>query len=455
MLGCTAIATLLAGPVPANSIQDPIVYPDLGLTLTLPAADLRVLKEKLKGPRRGDWLGEWKGLSLRVRFDVHPNTDGANFEPEDVVEGWRQTYSEPAQPGEVDEGFTHTFDAVRSLAAPVGCSPILAILRSKIERKDDPGREGMFLIAGGLLPESSWSLRVTVWPGPDEAGATELVNHFEGCMRYDGKLRDPAWTDAEALAFWKAWAPESTHKKFEKPIRTKQLIFLTNSTSPGLYVKLIEKRFASIAKTLPVDELKGRKLLPVLLFRTNDDFEAFYRKLEGLGPSDDVDDNGTVEGFVYVTSCDRGNEYYHSLDLAELYLKNRRRAWSGGHWFTAGLSEYVSNTPKDRLDGLRAVKKGKHTSLAKLLDDESWGGQHAKLERKGASEEASYWEQSGMWMEFLREGPWPKDAFPRFVDAVGTVPYGEGEAVAQAIQAIYGMDLASLEQRWVQHFSKR
>lgn len=455
MLDSLVLALLLTLSVPGNLVEDPVSFPDLGLTLTLPPMDSLVKKEKLEKACRGEWTGEWNGLPMRVGFFARPNADLEYLEPEDVVEAWCDAEREMAKPGKADEDFEYTFERVRSISAPVGCTPILALVRASVKRKDDPTQEGLLLIAGGLLLDSAWALRIDMLPGPDEAGAAALVKHMEGCVRYQGKLRDPAWTDAEALAYWKAWAPESTHKKFEKPVRTKNLIFLTNSTSPGIYVKMIDKRFASIAKVLPVDELEGRKLLPVLLFRTDDDYQTFYRTQNDLKPADDVEGAGETQGHVYATSCDRGSEYAHAIDVAELYLRNRRRVWAGGHWFTAGLSEYVSSTPKDRLDGLRAVKKGKYTPLAKLLDDEAWGNEYAKLEKKGASEEAGYWEQSGMWMEFLREGPWPKDAFQRLVDAVGIIPYGEGESVLHAIETTYGMDLPTLEKKWVQYFSKR
>lgn len=467
MLDARLLAFLLTVPIPGAAAkpdvasselrggQEPVVFPDLGLTLSLPTMESLSRKTKPTGTCEGEWTGTWNGSSMRVRLNVLPNADYDSFEPEDVVETWRDALRDPKKQGKEDQPYEFSFDCMRSLSGPVGCTPILALVQAKVQKRDDPTSEGLLLLAGGLLMDSGWSLRIDAWPAPDEEGTASLVKHLEGCVRYEGVMRDPKWTDADALAFWKTWAPESTFKKFEKPVRTKHFIFLTNSTSPTLYIKLIENRYASISKVLPDVELEGRKLLPVLLFRTDDDFEAFYRRKYKMKPAEDVDVSGLATGYYYATSCDRGSEYYHAIDLAKMILLNRQRAWGGGHWFCSGIREYVSSTPKDRLDGLRAVKKGKHTPLERLLDDEAWGNQSSKLEQKGTSDEADYWEQSAMWIEFLREGPWPKDSFPQFVRTVGNLPYGDGPGVANAIETIYGMDLGSLEKKWVQHFSKR
>jgi hypothetical protein len=156
-----------------------------------------------------------------------------------------------------------------------------------------------------------------------------------------------------------------------------------------------------------------------------------------------------VEFFVRATA-----DYEDTVDLMRLCLINRQHATGGGRWFTDGLREYAATKPKERADSLRAVKNGKFTPLEKLLDDGAWSKEDRKISKRGASDEADYWGQSAMWMEFLREGPWPKDKFPRFVQTVGSLPKGDRARIQSAIESIYGMDLGALQKKWVEFFTK-
>ena len=230
---------------------------------------------------------------------------------------------------------------------------------------------------------------------------------------------------------------------------------LTNSTSPGPYAKKLEAKYATIKKILPYEEVKGRRLLPILLFRTDDDFQDFYRHVYQMETKEEVEEGSLVLDRYLATSCDNDDDHEDLLDLTRLCLWNRQLASGGGPWFQNGIRQYAATRPKERTEALRAIKNAKFTPLATLLDERAWDKQADQRDQRGTTKEAGYWGQSALWMEFLHDGPFPKESFRRFVATVGAIPEGESKRIQQSIEAIYGADLAALQKKWVEYFSKR
>jgi hypothetical protein len=442
MLTCLAVLVLALEPAPQAG-EGAVAFPELALALQLPALEHLERKESKNPTEKASWTGMLGASAVRLNLDVLPVGEYGLFEPEDVVEAWRDSIREKSE---------YTFQPIRCIAGAVGCSPILATTRASFQSE---GKKGSLFLVGGLLPEYGWSLRVDAWPELEAAAADKLALALETCAKYSGKARDPRWTDEEALALWKQHAPESTFKKYEKPVRTEHFIVMTNSTSPGPFVKKLEGWYASIKKAIPSEELKGRRLLPILLFRTDDDFQAFYRARYKLTVKDEVREESVCGDSWVATSCDNADDHEHLLDVSRLFIEVRLRAWGSNRWLESGLRECVASAPKERVEALRAIKKGKCTELEKLLDDSAWKAEDEKRDKKGTSDEADYWEQSALWMDFLRDGPWPKDSFQRFLRSVSGLAEHDHAGVVAALQSVYGMDPKALQPKWVEYYSKK
>lgn len=431
-----------------------VAFEDLEIELTLPKlAEMSQATPELD-TCKGEWRGKLGSCEARVQLFVLGRSDYDFFEPEDVVETWRDTIRDPDEDG---EGKHHqfTFEPTRSIAALAGCTPILATVQGSKTSKTDAAQKYALVLVGSLLPKHGWLVRADVSPPPDADTLRAFVAELEKCVTYKGKPCDPKWTEDEARAYWQRIAPESTWKKFEKPTRTKHFIVLTNSTSPGPFVKKLEGWYESIAKIVPVDELAGRKLLPIVLFRTDDDFQNFYRAYYKMEQKDEVQDVSIAVGDWIATSCDYDNEYQHMFDVTTQLLTVRARASDGNQWFRLGLCHYAARKPRERSAAYKAVKKGRYSSLSKLFDNGIWDEQYRERDMTGTSEETSYWDQGALWMEFLHTGPWPKDSFARFVRTVGSIPQTDDAAIRAALESIYGMDLTALEKKWVQFCSKK
>lgn len=434
--------------------EDPIPFSQYELALALPALESRASVPP-SGNRKGEWTGNLGAASVRLRFHVLATADYDFFEPEDVVEVWRNSIRDPDDEEGEAQDFDFTFEPTRCVDGMVGATPILACARATARKKRGAESEGTLLLFGGLLPEHGWSLRADVWPALDAEATAALVASLERCVTYEGPVRDPRWSDAELQALWKELVPEAMLEKLQKPIRTAHYVVLTNSASPGPLVKKLEGWHARIAKVLPADELEGRRLLPLLLFRTGAAFEAFYRHHEELDARDEVGEESLATDHWVATACDVDDEEELLLDLTKQVLIVRSRAWGGCMWLRSGLREYLATNPSDRAEGVRALRKGKGTALERLLDDEEWEFQDREVDRKGTSEEVDYWTQSALWMEFLHTGPWPADSFPRFVRAAGCVRKGDGAGVAAVLRSIYGLELTELDAKRAEALPKR
>ncbi|MFN0241369.1 MAG: hypothetical protein ACKVWV_00595 [Planctomycetota bacterium] len=448
----SAYAAIQADGAAATSIA----FDDLEIELTLPALTELAPATPELDTCKGEWLGKLGSSEARVQLFVLEKDDYDFFEPEDVVETWRDSIRDP-EPDAEGKHHEFAFEPTRCVAGTGGCTPIVATAQGLKTSKTDAAQKYAVVLVGSLLPGHGWTVRADVSPPPAADALRAFVAELEKCVTYKGKPCDPKWTDEEAKKFWQSIAPESTWKKFEKPTRTKHFIVLTNSTSPGPFVKKLEGWYSSIAKIVPTDELEGRKLLPIVLFRTDDDFQNFYREHFQMEPGDNVRETSILIDDFLATSCDYDDEYERLLDLSKQALHVRARARHGNLWLRQGLRTYAATKPRDRSPLHKAVKKERYMELAKLLVDADWNlnPDDARYDKPPLTNDAGYWSQSALWIEFFVEGPWPKDSFSRLIRVVGTIPGDDHEGILTAIESLYGMKLEQLQKKWIEYFSKK
>jgi len=238
-----------------------VAMPDLGLTLDLSFLDKLAPDPDAKPPARG-WTATYAGSDLVLQFGTIDLSKNRFHEPEDVVEGVRDATFEAAEPDYL------AFEPVRAVRGPFGAAPILSITRADVEGTE----KGELFLIGSLLDKVGWYLSVDLAPPlPPEARA-QLTKSLEGCAKWNGKPRDPRCTDSEAKAYFDALAPTEARKKYEKPLRTDHFIVLSAHSSANQFGKKLETWYAEIKKVLPFEEQKDRRLMPVLLFRHDEEF---------------------------------------------------------------------------------------------------------------------------------------------------------------------------------------
>jgi hypothetical protein len=129
---------------------------------------------------------------------------------------------------------------------------------------------------------------------PAAEDATALVAAVEKCGTYEGKPREAKWTDEEATAYWKEDRARGDREEAREAPAQRALHRDHELDSARAVCKKLETKYAAIKKILPFEEAKGRRLLPILLFRTDDDFQTFYRHVYKMEPKDEVGDGSLV-----------------------------------------------------------------------------------------------------------------------------------------------------------------
>src|SRR6185503_19614264 len=119
-------------------------------------------------------------------------------------------------------------------------------------------------------------------PELGDSGLKTMRDFLTKNIAYAGPMRDAKWTDDEALERWKKTATEMTLKKFDKPARTEHYIILTCSSGGKLFGQKMEECYTAIQKMYPFPEVPGRKLMPVFLFRTPDEYYEFFSKVHKI-----------------------------------------------------------------------------------------------------------------------------------------------------------------------------
>jgi hypothetical protein len=454
-----ANSTVAESSLAATSLRagdDPLqAYPDLNLKVDLSVFEaLAPAKSSKVSSCKGEWVGRIATSNVHVFFNVLDSNEFGFSEPEDVIWSWRSAMTDVQDQYSEAQSSDFAFESTRCVPGPFGAAPFLAATRAAVQSKAHAESKSTRFLLAGLLPDKGWSLRVDVTPPLEKAADSELATFLEKCVHYDGKPRDPKWSDAEAQSLWAHLAPESTQKTYGKPVRTEHYIILNDAPGAKDFAKKIEAHYATVKKVLPFEESKGRRLLPVLLFKTGEEFQHFYVQKFKLDPKTTVYETCDAAGPWFATSSEADDEEDQLQDLAKQLMVNRAHCWGATLWFRSGLRWYIASKPIERIETRNGIKKGHFTPLEKLLENTAWGERSRKQKLKGASDEPDYWDQSALWMEFLHDSPSLKDKFPKFVQAMGVIPDSDSQRVCQALESIYGTSPSALQAKWVEYFKK-
>ena len=268
------------------------------------------------------------------------------------------------------------------------------------------------------------------------------------------KALDPQWTDDEARERWERDAPKATHAKYEGAIRTKHYIILTNSSGGDLFAKKMEECYAAIQKTYPFEEKPDERLMPVFLFRTPDEYYDYYAAIASRPRKDAEKSKGHAWRDYYATYYESPNDPVHVHEATHQIFASRLKLGGGGSWFQEGVAEYMSSTENDRNIAARLVKKGRHVPLAEFVRTPSLL-HSAKESVSGDDSASSQYDQAALLIEFLRESKPFKDKFQAFLHAVGKVRPNDVAAIEKAVESVYGVGLAGLEEQWIAYCEKR
>lgn len=424
-------------------------FEELSLALRFPP-ELHLVEQPAPSDAqvRALWLGRLAQSELRMQLILLSRLDFGFDEPSEVIDVIGLSLADSTAGG--DPAFH--FDTITHLDGPFGDASYATLARSR-ETEDD-GASQYFRLAG-LLEGMAYAVEVRARPALAEPDAKTLCDALAKCIAYDGPKRDPQWTDAEALARWAQDAPDSVAEEKPEVLRSTHYIMLSNSSGGKSFLKKMEECYAAIDKIYPFDEVKGRRLMPVFLFRTNDQYFEFFAKAFQSTVEQAKRSGGVASRDFYSTWYEAPGDPVHIHEATHQIFGNRLALRGGGSWFQEGVAEYMSTKDNERGDAARAVKKGRAPPLREFMAVESLLFSSKDDDKSGADEAGSQYELAALFVEFMHESKFGKAKFQDYIHAVGAVPRNNVRAIEAAVKRVYGVDLAGLESQFVDYCKKR
>lgn len=445
MIPSLLIPCLAALPSAQAAARPTVEVPELRLHLILPELDDFEARSGRNEQLRGAWLGKWGEHRVEIRLWLLPREEWGLFEPDAVLENL--VFNERQEPAGADFGFVER----GYLGGAYGALPYAAWARAERRR---PGEAERTLIAlGGVTAERAYSVQVTLEPPADEAARARVLAFFRDGVRYDGPVEDPRWTDEEAVGRWERDRPAEVAGKL-KFERTAHYLILTDSSSGKLFGKKMEECYAAIQETYPFSEVEGRKLLPVFLFRTSQEYVDYYAKIAGISTESAGASKGHAWRDYYATYYEAPADPVHVHEATHQVFANRLGLSGGGSWFQEGVAQYMSTSHNQRKAFAKgAAKRGGFTPFREFVAIPSLlHGAEGEKDPKGGSVAGNHYLQAASIIAFLRESKFGRDRFPEFLARAGSAPPGQPTALDVILQDLYGVDLEGLEAQWRSHW---
>ena len=353
-----------------------------------------------------------------------------------------------------DDGADFRFDESRLIEGAYGSNSYAMIGSGGIRSEEGDLRSSLFAMAG-LANGQYYSIEIETTPVASKAVEKELMHFFEKGVTYSGELANYEWTDEEAEARWIRDAPEGIKDDMKKVLRSKHYIFLTNASGGKLYMKKMEENYKAIQKLFPFEETESRRLMPVFIFRTRDQYVEFFADITGSSKEAAARSAGHAWRDYYATMYNSPGDPTHLHEQVHQIFANRLLLGGGGSWFQEGLAEYTETRKNERSGAAREVKKGRHKRLPEFVQMASLIYSTAGDDVKGGSEAGDLYKQAALLIEFMRESKFGKKGFQQFVKEIGRVPRGDVEEINAVLMKIYEVDLVQLDELFIDYCKKR
>jgi len=353
-----------------------------------------------------------------------------------------------------DDGSDFRFSESELVEGAYGSTPY-AMIGSGSLRSEQGEPRASFYAMTGLASGWLYSIEVEAMPVASKSTEKQLMHFFEKGVSYSGELENHEWTDEEAEARWVRDAPEGIKDDMKKVLRSKHYIYLTNASGGSAYAKKMEENYKTIQKLFPFEETESRRLMPVFIFRTRDQYVEYYANIAGTSKEAAARSAGHAWRDYYATMYKSPVDPTHLHEQVHQIFANRLLLGGGGSWFQEGLAEYTETRKNERSGAAREVKKGRHKRLPEFVQMASLIYSTSGNDVKGGSEAGDLYKQAALLIEFLRESKFGKKDFLRFVHEMGRVPRGDVEAINEVLMSIYEVDLEQLDELFIEYCQKR
>lgn len=407
-----------------------------------------------RGPRFQDERLFWTGSVGEQRWHLalyQPQT-GAE-EPDGALRDTMYAYSQ-------DKENPFVFGALEYRAGAYGSAPYLAHVRAKKQVGTDTAGE-IYLLAG-ITPAGAYVCELSIEPVASGAAQAAVEAFLVSGLHYTGATRDPEWSEEEVEARIARDFPEKVREARQQVVRTEHYIVLGNSSGAKAFGKEIEKHYASIQERYPFPEVKGRKLMPVYLFRNRSDYIDFYVHITGgqVTAAQAAQSGGHAWRDYYATHYESPKDPTHIHELTHQIFSNRLLLSGGGSWYQEGAAVFSETgyapDKKQAVEnfGRAAAKKGSYQPFAEFMVTESllYSNVSPEAEKSGANRAGDAYTQAGTIYWFVFNAKETKAKAQEWLHAVGVRPRGDLKSIEAALQQVYGLDIAGFEALYLKYW---
>jgi hypothetical protein len=421
--------------------QEAIEVAEVGLSFELPfISELKSREDDAPFVLRR-WTGKLDDKAVRLCVWLNPNYDTTYQGPEHYIDGFART----------GDGWSLQLVERVDIPGAFGLNNYAEFARGTLCGPGDPPiRRSRFLLAF-MVQRGACAIALDVEgdTSPDETET--LRDALTRSVLVEGKPRDSRWTDAEAKERWeKDVPPEVRRDSMLPPMRTTHYIVLTNAVGGALFGKKMEENYSRIRATFPFEERKTRRLLPVFVFKSKDQYDAFSKFVKS--GMENVS-KGHASKDYYATWYESPNDPVHIHEATHQIFFNRLRLY-GDSWFKEGVAEYMSSSTSSRNVLANLVADGRAVPLREFMKIPTLL-LHGGGSNTGPSAASEHYSQAALLIEFLRDSKQMKTKFPAFLDRLGRMRGEPTSTVDAAIKNTLGTSINELDSAFTAYCKKR
>lgn len=453
-LGLLAALPLLAATLDEEdaAAENVVRLDDLSLSIDLSTFDgVEDAGEMFEQLYDHAWVAELDGVELLLVASEFDAAEWGIGEPEDVTSTVRFRLEQGAFA-------SYRFASRRLLEGAYGAAPYAALLHMEQYERTSVSAETYAL--AGITIDKGWSFQVF----SDEKLGTEprekLLAFFAEGFAYDGELRDPEWTDDEVEERWKRDFPRDLMDARIRAYRSKHFIIIGDSSGGKKFGKIMDEHYELIREVYPFEEVEGRKLLPIFLFRDRQSYIDFCVEYVGQSPEQAERSGGHAWKDYYATHYSAPGDNVHIHEATHQIFANRLFLNGGGSWFQESSAVhmeavYDSSTRREHLNfGDNAVEDGQYSSFREFMQRSSL--LHASGGRNNRGEDLAglAYQQAGTMMEFVLHSKATREKAQEYIHAVGSLRRNDTQGIDRVLKRLWNVDIEGFEQLYLEYWEK-
>ncbi|QDU86526.1 hypothetical protein Pla163_36770 [Planctomycetes bacterium Pla163] len=346
----------------------------------------------------------------------------------------------------------------RLLEGPYGAAPYAALLH--METYERTAVSGETYVIGGIAPQHGWAFQVSTDERLGDADRAALLGFFEEGFAYDGELRVPEWTEEEVEERWKRDFPRELMDARIRVYRSKHFIVIGDSSGTKKFAKIMDEHYEAIREVYPFDEVEGRRLLPIFLFRERESYIQFCMEYVGQAREQAERSGGHAWKDYYATHYGAPGDTVHIHEATHQLFANRLFLGGGGSWFQESSAVhmeavYDSATRREHINfGDNAVEDGRFAPFKEFMTRSSLLHASGGSDGRGQDLAGLAYQQAGTMMEFVLHSEHTKELAQEYIHAVGSLRRNDVPGVERVLKRLWNIDMEGFEQWYLEYWEK-